>query len=1422
MKKKAVPFKNDPNHQLASLALVYFLPESVLRSLLRRNKMSNAQAEADARMTQFRFLCDGDDSPFSQQSEDGAAPGVSYDQKVFGPRLVCLDKTAKGEELRRLLLAREQDFSDVIRDVERATFLAEPISACLNDVASIRVNSSEIYSDVRELFVSMDIPLAMKNFKYYRNVLRSLRSQLYLSQLVDEHLSAVRGKLESLEHTRDRYEATIFTLQRQLLDYQEATGSYTFGKSTGTHHQPGAVGAAGDHPAAGGASQQGNNKYVVIVQVEDVGSIKSRLRNAVESALRSCRQVVTSTAALYELRRTNFIESKEQMGTPGSYMFVTEDGYRALCFAVEVHLALNKCEDWDKALLGMSKFSDELWRGLRVRVGVHYGVPVAMDVADPTAVLHIEGVAVEKAMRVAMLGAAGESVISTAAHDAYAKELQESRVPPSKMFQSLRSATCVDLPCGKARGFKKGERTQRMWHEALAQRKDSPVETAFEPITFFGLELSSTVNVVDDDEKITPEQMLQAKDTQIVLLQQELDELRMAVIRRDAEMDETKNKLIALLQQFREKIFYFQTMTQLSAEETMKMHDLVAQVEAMKADPSNSEFSDRFSLPVVAPSTEVDFIKELDTQRQRQFAEWSKHENENVEGAGGAPPTTKHKNVQLWRELTSIAKSAGRKVMGQQKLSRATVESVSGGASSVAKIHSVLRAFAGMIRRFLLDAADIKDSDDQGLTEDQFITLFVHIIQPEGSVVNAREMMQLVATGAVDDADTEAAISKDDGRLARSLCGHMARLFYFVRNFKMRTLTAAARPAETPASTGSGTRKAAGEETVQAKQHVKGKRTTAPEASLRRQLPLMAASMLSTSASSNDRKRSPSTTPRSGDGKSPRAADATRKVSASPSAVPKMAGPTQKRSGGGGGGGGSSSGTSPAGSAHPTPLQQGDLAVPDAAPAPLLSLPSPSDAPLCENSVSQFAGSNSAFLLSSLAVTKAEDDTQTLKKENTDLRRELALLKEELTKLREDSVPIITFSPNTAPVAATGGAASKLKSKIIAAKVDDDALKRDGEVDDIEQLEERNSSRPTEHDRGSPEQVEWNVAVPTMLALTPTSATKAVNSTLQALARGASSISFAPVPTSSMGIQNPVGLHVASPTPEMFLAGKRMDQERTQLNSPPSATQLAQQPPSSAAAHRLVPAPQKNLVVAGSRMGGSAGDAVAVGNAGSGTAKLSPLNQVRAGSPMRILALGNRPISSQQHISGALDVLVNPLQVIPSAKDLAKQIHAAEAARLESEAHQARMQAQLAELRHLQQHARINLGVEAEGEQSRAATQAYVPGTMTKMSVSGTAPPRARQELVKQGHRPLDVAQTSVDPVFVADPNPFPSFGDIARKSPGMGAADLQSPQPLNVASLSPPESSLAPVSAKIAVDVPFAQPRSAMVAKIVAQHHRR
>lgn len=809
--------------------------------------------------------------------------GVSaYDPSMLGPALKSRDNESLCKEITHLLLRREQDFTEALVNVGRDDFLGEALENAHRNATLVGSVTAAAYTTLRDFFIALGSEVAARNVHHYKNFIRCFRSLCFLTRILDENLSGVEERMQHLEVLKDKYDATIFTLRRQLQDFHKENG--TVGRGSNGEYQVFQPVVSPMHAAgsphqfgAGAAAAQQDKHAIIIVQIESINHLRGRQQALYDACATTAKDIITGFANAFDLRRTNFTEqANTSKAKPMCFMFAGDEAYQALAFTTALHVELNRSTKWPAPLLQMSKYGGGehgIWHGLRVRCGVHYGPVSAMDVPEATAVLHIEGVHVEKCMRIAALGVAGDTVVSGKLWEQYQSELTRGAVPTNRSYQSLRAMMMEELSCGKRRGFKKGEMCHRLWDAAVKSRRDEPLETDFEVISFFGLEAGEKEGAADDDP-LTPEELLFAKETEISVLQQELDQLRLGLIKRESDWDEIKKQLLSSIEQIHRqtevRVFYHEAQAASLEEQLMTANDILSQCAVVKLpvrivhvpaadaaavtteadaapaephdapaelmDASEEELDTSVALLGVAiPTDEVsaaepterkqevtphrratrvsittkdDTEASVDEARRRKFSEWVQESSARSPGDDALAPLSgdpvsspiKHKNVNLWRELNKLVNVATTRVasstkqttggapgaISSQGLKRIQSNLKHGTLPQVARIHSVLRVFTALVRRFIATDENTKDSDNQAITEDQFIMLFLKLVHPEGIVGNQREYIQLMANTAIDNETQEAANVDDDNRLVRSAGGQLAKMFLWLRGFKRK------------------------------------------------------------------------------------------------------------------------------------------------------------------------------------------------------------------------------------------------------------------------------------------------------------------------------------------------------------------------------------------------------------------------------------------------------------------------------------------------------------------------------------------------------------------------------------------------------------------------------------------------------------
>ena len=833
-----------------------------------------------------------------------------FDTSIFGPALKQSTKNGQATEIKQVLLAKEKDYTDALISIDRDNFLSSPYETIAHDLNLMRSVSAGIYAVNRGLFLAMTPEAAMANVHYYRFMIRHLRSQLYLADLVSESLERLSERTLNLEVVKEKYEATIFTLRRQLDDYHKAHGAVgknadgqmVANEASGRNALRGMIAAAASAANTleavnnGGAAAvlmglagpEDTTAAYVVVQLEELGALRSRQRQLADRALEHCRTVMQTTANGFDARRVNFHEENEKRDShnlPSCYMFKITDPHNAVAFAVELHTELNSSGEWPRQLLELARFGSEpLWRGMRARIGVHYGEASLVESPDGTVVQHFEGVVVDKAMRLASMAACGEALVSKALWEAYQQSLKEGKVPPSKRYQSLRTMATDRVESGRKRGFRKDEYYMRVWTAALQGRKDAKpaaAEVDFGLISFFGLEIGAAVE--EESDQPTAEDLLQAKDTEITLLQQELDSLRLAIIKRDSDIEDIRTHMFShigqLSAQMNAKSFFHERLASSLEGQLMRAHDTISRCSHITAgmaaagrrtsragsskpksrktsgmwdggdeeataegggegtdggeaaDGGESAFGGGGGITIgyVFGDDSGQSLADLDKQRQKEFEAWNKtnggggggfltadggdsaggtalrrtRSNVSSTDAAGGTGQKRHKNHRLWRELNQLITGATVTSKTQPKPRRSVSAGMGGGGGGlggggagsgsngrdptvVQKIHSLVRVYGRLLKRFSQQKNEA-DLDDQSLSEEQFIQLFLKLTNSD-TVGSARETFHLCMQTAIENEDVEVANATDDARLMRSVIGHFVKIFLLFRTFKKRAI----------------------------------------------------------------------------------------------------------------------------------------------------------------------------------------------------------------------------------------------------------------------------------------------------------------------------------------------------------------------------------------------------------------------------------------------------------------------------------------------------------------------------------------------------------------------------------------------------------------------------------------------------------
>jgi hypothetical protein len=164
----------------------------------------------------------------------------------------------------------------------------------------------------------------------------------------------------------------------------------------------------------------------------------------------------------------------------------------------------------------------------------------------------------------------------------------------------------------------------------------------------------------------------------------------------------------------------------------------------------------------------------------------------------------KHKNQRLWRELMEMVDATAAptvSVTGPQQVHNGTFAATN-GPSAILRAHSVVKVFDALMRRFIMEEDRPDQVNNRGISDDQFMKLFVHKAQSDNltsstnttsgdagwKLASSRDQMTWLSALAIDADDVEIACRFDDNRLARSVAGHLANVFKAVSVLKRATL----------------------------------------------------------------------------------------------------------------------------------------------------------------------------------------------------------------------------------------------------------------------------------------------------------------------------------------------------------------------------------------------------------------------------------------------------------------------------------------------------------------------------------------------------------------------------------------------------------------------------------------------------------
>jgi len=369
---------------------------------------------------------------------DGAKSGKEErDRGIWGPQLQTDTPEEQGTELKHYLLSSDADYAEAVRNADRSNFLSDPMDCSVKNCDLMQGILAKTYTTIRSLFLGMDFEYGMSRLSSYTSFTKSLRTLLYLAENTSEQVDTVAERTRELQALNRKYEATIRTLRRQLEDYHtkhQAVGRGVDGafKAHGGARDytkgPGGAVAGGliDPPAPGESSTvkaRVGEQFFIVLQCEDLSYFRKKV-DFVRHMVEALQTEIIAPAPVFNCTRTNyFVEDDNPHGKTVTalincnWMFVCTAAHDAVAFALTVHQALQDSQRWNATLLAQPRYNQEIWRGLRVRIGVHLGQPSEMDLGTDHSVRHYEGAPVEKTLRVTSLAIAGDVVMSQSAYD---------------------------------------------------------------------------------------------------------------------------------------------------------------------------------------------------------------------------------------------------------------------------------------------------------------------------------------------------------------------------------------------------------------------------------------------------------------------------------------------------------------------------------------------------------------------------------------------------------------------------------------------------------------------------------------------------------------------------------------------------------------------------------------------------------------------------------------------------------------------------------------------------------------------------------------------------------------------------------------------------------------------------------------------
>ena len=779
---------------------------------------------------------------------------LSNDRSVFGPELTSKTPSDLAEEIKQVMLSSNSDYLDAVVFADKGLFLvSDPCDCVIRSGETSLSLLSSIYAAVRSLFLGFSFELAMSRASNYLAVMRALRSLVYITETIEQEALKIQDERQQQTTMRRKLDATVMVLRRQLEDFHGKCDSVGRGLD-GTFAARAGKGLS-LHDAAKVETTE-SHVFLVVVQLESASMFRSKLP-VLSAAVDEAQQIIASNAAKFSCTRSNYF-SADGSDDPSklnsaalmnrSYIFTTTESWNAVGFAGAVHKRLNSDgTKWPSSLIAAKRYNRPLWRGLTARIGIHYGTPDKMDVdVDDEAfstVVHWEGVAVEKALRTVALGASGDTCISQFAWDAWNLDFRAAQVPTTPNFAWLRSMVHFKQPCPRRHGFRKSEDFFRVFECDFAARAEeaNKNDAEFGNPYFFKIE-ASDIDGPPDDEAVGPtlEETLLAKSTELAVVQQELDVLRLAVIKRDEDIKEAQTKLyfsIACVEQRgRIKETYLMDLSQQLESSLMARHDVDSN--RLGPPPLVTDWDNDMSLPSPSPasttSLEMSSIRKQQLMHDAGVLDVKQAVSEYVNGlerqrkatlqAKLFGPTTvppeaplgveNHKNQRLWRKLMTMVDGVNSKVdptrndaalarqqraaqfakkdraaLGHHSASmRSNASSAHNSSSdflSMMKVHQVVRTFDSLTKRFVVENYDEQDCDTKGLSEDQFLSLFLRSVVDKSSIRGLpREQLQWLTTVAIETEESEQSCRFDEARLSRSISGHLANLFILLRNMK--------------------------------------------------------------------------------------------------------------------------------------------------------------------------------------------------------------------------------------------------------------------------------------------------------------------------------------------------------------------------------------------------------------------------------------------------------------------------------------------------------------------------------------------------------------------------------------------------------------------------------------------------------------